>query len=141
MCRIFSLSAGGSKADLIRGIIAFVNRSTTESLTSSAALPDEISPEPAPAAADVPQDRVAKALETCRVSKALKSETAARDHLRKHLVGILGKDEVTRNRQVGRQLKTKIEIDISEHFEILIHTTKRLFGKKADDVKKAIALL
>ena len=141
MCRIFSLSAGGSKADLIRGIIAFVNRSTTESLTSSAALPDEISPEPAPAAPEISQDRVVKALETCPISKALKSETGAREHVRKHLAGILGKDEVTRNREVGRQLKSKVEIDVSERYGVLVRTAGGLFGKKADDLKKVLALL
>jgi anti-anti-sigma factor len=141
MCRIFSLSAGGSKSDLIRNIIAFVNRSTTESLTSSAALPDEIAPEPASAAPDVSQDRVVKALESCPISKALKSEPAARDHVRKHLASVLGKEEVTRNREVGRQLKSKVEIDVSERYGVLVRTAGGLFGKKADDLKKVLALL
>ena len=82
-----------------------------------------------------------KALETCPIAKLLRSESAARDHIRKYLTGVLGKEEVARNREVGRQLKTKVEIDVSERFGVLVRTVGALFGKKPDDLKKVLALL
>jgi hypothetical protein len=141
ICRIFGLSAGGGKTDLIRGIISFVNRSTTESLSASAALPDELAPDVSPGAPDVTRERVVGALETCPMAKLLRSENAARDHVRKHLAKVLGPEEVARNREVGRHVKTKVEIDVSERFGVLVRTAGGLFGKKPEDLKKVLALL
>jgi hypothetical protein len=84
---------------------------------------------------------VVKALETCPIAKLLKSESAARDHVRKHLAGVLGAEEVTRNREVGRHVQTKVEIDVSQRFGVLVRTAGALFGKKPDDLKKVFALL
>jgi hypothetical protein len=142
MCHLHGLPAGGGKRSLIGTIVSFVLRSTTESL--SAVLADqarETAPEAAPAAPDLTHDRVLRTLESCPLPKLIKSESAVRDLIAKYSLKVLGRDEVTRNREVGRHLKTKVEIDLAERFGILVRLAGPLLGKTSLDLKKVLGLL
>jgi anti-anti-sigma factor len=142
ICRLHGLPAGTGKHALIEAIISFVQRSTTESLSVAMAnQPEAGRPDAGQAAPDLSHERVLRALEGCPVPKLIRSEQAARDLVTKYSAKVLGREEVTRNREVGRHLKTRVEIDLSERFGVLVRLASSLLGKKTVDPKKVLGLL
>ena len=141
MCRLYGLGVRGAKRSLVDALVSFVQTSTTESLSAGAleqsAQDSPTSEAPAP---ELTHDRVHRALESCPLPKLLRSESAARDLLRKQLTKALGADQVSRSREVGRRLKAKVDLDLSERFGVLVRMAGSLLGK-AQDPKKVFSLL
>lgn len=141
MCRLYGLGVAGPKESLVDALISFVQTSTSESLSMGAAEPPpQDSPLSAMTAPELTHDQVHRALESCPLPKLLRSESAARDLLQKQLSKAFGADQVSRGRELGRHVKAKVDLDLSERFGVLVRMAETQFGK-AGDSKKMFALL
>src|SRR5207245_10677324 len=121
VCRLYGLPAQGGKDTLIGGVISFVQRTTTESL--SKVLADDLKVPPQDSSSsplELTNDNLLRTLQTCRFPKLLKSDRAARDLLIKQATGVFGRERIVRDRAVGRHVKTKVDIDVAERFGIIV---------------------
>lgn len=146
LCRLYGIPDGGDREKLMAGLISFVHQSTTESL---AGFMEEASkgqaPAPAPASAKGPpeptHENLFRALQACPMPRLLRSERAGRDLLLKHLAGVFGREKVAGSRTVGRQLTTKVDLDVSQRFGVLVKMGRASIGTKPKDLKKVQNLL
>ncbi|HLY73258.1 MAG TPA: hypothetical protein VKU80_04000, partial [Planctomycetota bacterium] len=137
ICGLFGIPALGGKDSRIQGVVAFVQRSTTETLARAAAAQMEVHAE----SLELTNDNVLHSIQSCPLPKLLKSERSARDQFSRQLAKAFGKDNIASARSVGRHVVTKVDLDIAGRFGILVRMAKAVLGKKPSDATKVLALL
>ncbi len=133
MCAAYRLPRQGTPAQLVERLLAFVQRSTTVSLSEILHAGQEIAPlDFAMLPVELTADNVRRVLENCALPRRIPGERAVRDVIHRRLAKVFVHEKVRRRQAVGPLDLGEVDIEVAAAFGIEVRLAAGLLGSGKD---------